>query len=89
MEPLDLSAWLDSDIEEIIAGGESGPQARECRYEWILDLRRQCLNAGVKFWFKQTGANFVKDNVRYHIPRRQQHLQAKKADINLNPEIII
>ena len=31
LEPLDLSAWLDSDIEEIIAGGESGPQARECR----------------------------------------------------------
>ena len=30
-----------------------------------------------------------RDNIHYRIPRRQQHLQAKKADINLNPEIIL
>jgi hypothetical protein len=52
-------------------------------------LRKQCEEKGISFWFKQTGANFVKDNIHYRIPRRQQHLQAKKADINLNPEIIL
>ena len=80
---------MDDSIEELIVGGESGPQARVCRYEWILDLRKQCEEKGISFWFKQTGANFVKDNIHYRIPRRQQHLQAKKADINLNPEIIL
>ena len=89
LEPLNLRPWLDDSIEELIVGGESGPQARVCRYEWILDLRKQCEEKGISFWFKQTGANFVKDNIHYRIPRRQQHLQAKKADINLNPEIIL
>ncbi|MFR5078876.1 MAG: DUF5131 family protein [[Clostridium] innocuum] len=89
LEPLNLRPWLDDSIEELIVGGESGPQARVCRYEWILDLRKQCEEKGISFWFKQTGANFVKDNIHYRIPRRQQHLQAKKADINLHPEIIL
>ncbi len=69
-------------IEKVIAGGESGEQARDCRYEWILHLRKQCMDADIPFYFKQTGANFVKDGVRYHVPRRMQHVQALKANIN-------
>lgn len=82
--PLDLSPWLgDGRISQVLAGGESGPDARPCRYEWVLSLRRQCRDAGVPFVFKQTGANFVKDGRVYHIPRSQQHSQAKKAGIDL------
>ena len=71
-----------SGIEKLVAGGESGDTARECRYEWILHLRDQCTQAGVPFYFKQTGANFVKDGIRYRVPRRLQHTQARKAGIN-------
>lgn len=89
LEVMDLRPWLDDSIEQVIAGGESGHQARVCRYEWILDLRRQCEERGVSFWFKQTGANFIKDGIHYHIPRKQQHHQARKAGINLHPTIFM
>ena len=86
-EPLlgavDLSPWLDARIAEVVAGGESGANAREMRYEWVLSLRGQCLRAGVGFHFKQTGANFVKDGRRYRLERALQMPQAKKAAIDL------
>ena len=70
-------------IDKVIAGGESGPEARICRHEWVLDIRRQCLDAGVSFSFKQTGANFIKDGKLFKIPRNLQHCQAKKAGIDI------
>ena len=42
-------------IDWVIVGGESGPGARPMDPEWVLDLRDQCLNAGVAFFFKQWG----------------------------------
>ena len=47
---------LDLDgIDWAIVGGESGPKARPMREEWVLDIREQCLSAGVPFFFKQWG----------------------------------
>jgi len=43
------------DIDWVIVGGESGPYARPMRSEWVLDIRDQCQNAGVPFFFKQWG----------------------------------
>ena len=80
--PLDISAWLGPDITQVVVGGESGIDARPCRYEWILDIRSQCVKAGVPFLFKLTGAKFVKDGRMYHIPRSLQHNQARRADVN-------
>jgi protein gp37 len=42
-------------IDWAIVGGESGPGARPIEEEWVLDLRNQCLNARVPFFFKQWG----------------------------------
>jgi protein gp37 len=42
-------------IHWVIVGGESGPGARPMRAEWALDLRDQCVRAGVPFFFKQWG----------------------------------
>lgn len=80
--PVDLSPYLDSSIEEVSVGGESGQLARPCDYDWILALRQQCVEAQVPFRFHQTGANFVRDGRTYNIPRRFQHSQAHKADID-------
>ena len=52
------------DIDWVIVGGESGPQAREVREEWIIDIRDQCLDAGVPFFFKQWGGVNKKKNGR-------------------------
>lgn len=37
----------------VIAGGESGPNARPSHPEWFRSLRDQCAAAGVPFFFKQ------------------------------------
>src|SRR5258708_18361675 len=42
-------------IHWMIAGGESGPRAREMKPEWARSIRDQCVNAGVPFFFKQWG----------------------------------
>ena len=84
LEELDLSAYLGPWVRQVIAGGESGQEARECDYRWILALRRQCESARVDFHFKQTGARLRKDGRLYRIPRRHQHAQARKAGIDLS-----
>ncbi|MDR3284423.1 MAG: phage Gp37/Gp68 family protein [Treponema sp.] len=81
LSAMDVSAFLDHTIEEVVAGGESGPNARPCRWEWFTALRDQCVRAGVPFTFKQTGAVFVKDGKTYRIPRRLQHSQARRAGL--------
>ncbi len=42
-------------ISWVIVGGESGPGARPMKKEWALDVRDQCRQAGVPFFFKQWG----------------------------------
>ncbi len=80
--PIDLSDYLGDWVECVTVGGESGSEARLCRYEWVLDLRRQCALRGVPFHFMQTGALFERDGKIYRIPRKFQHSQAKKAGLD-------
>jgi protein gp37 len=42
-------------IHWVIVGGESGPEARPMREEWVFSILRQCRAAGVPFFFKQWG----------------------------------
>jgi protein gp37 len=51
-------------IDWVIVGGESGPGARPMRREWVLDIRDQCLKAGVPFFFKQWGGTNKKKSGR-------------------------
>ncbi|MBQ9079944.1 MAG: DUF5131 family protein [Clostridia bacterium] len=84
LEHIDLSLYLDGRIESVSAGGESGPEARVCDYGWVLSLRDACAAAEVAFSFHQTGARLRKDGKIYNIPRRYQHEQARRADIDIN-----
>lgn len=82
LEQINLLPYLDETIEEVSVGGESGVNARPCHYDWILDIRRQCVEKNVPFRFHQTGAYFVKDGKTYRILRKFQLSQAHKANIN-------
>ncbi|MDQ3009193.1 MAG: phage Gp37/Gp68 family protein [Acidobacteriota bacterium] len=42
-------------VDWVIVGGESGPGARRMEPEWVQDIRDQCYQAGVPFFFKQWG----------------------------------
>lgn len=80
--PIDLESYLDPTIEEVSVGGESGRDARPCHFDWILDLRRQCVAHDIPFRFHQTGARFVKDGRLYYVRRPFQLSQAHKANID-------
>ena len=43
------------DIDWVIVGGESGPGARPIAFDWVTDIRDQCLRAQTPFFFKQWG----------------------------------
>jgi len=83
LERINLLNYLGAWTDYVSVGGESGDGARVCDYEWVLDIRDQCIKANVPFIFRQTGANFVKDGKSYKIPRHSQLQQAQKAGIDV------
>lgn len=42
-------------IDWVIVGGESGRKPRPMKKEWVLDIKKQCENFDVAFFFKQWG----------------------------------
>jgi len=44
-----------TDIHWVIVGGESGPNARPMKKEWVIDIQKQCVESHVPFFFKQWG----------------------------------
>lgn len=57
IEPLleDLGSLDLSEIDWVIVGGESGPNARPIEASWVISIRDQCRDQGVPFFFKQWG----------------------------------
>lgn len=66
LEPLlgPLNRLPLSNVDWVIAGGESGPRARPMRREWVVDIRDQCQDTGVPFFFKQWGGTNKKKTGR-------------------------
>ena len=83
LEEINIDKYLQSGkIEQVTVGGESGEKARVCDYKWVLSLKMQCERNKVPFYFKQTGAKFLKDGKIYNIPRYEQLKQANKSGIS-------
>jgi protein gp37 len=55
---------LVTGIGWVIAGGESGPDARPVQSAWIRSLRDLCTSSGVAFFFKQWGGRTAKSGGR-------------------------
>jgi protein gp37 len=51
-------------IDWVIVGGESGPGARPVHLDWVRDIRDQCIDQGVAFFFKQWGGTRPKSGGR-------------------------
>ena len=58
LEPLleDLGELDLTGIHWVIVGGESGANYREMEHAWARDIRDQCVEKGVAFFFKQSAA---------------------------------
>jgi len=65
-EPL-LGALPGLDLQGIhwvIVGGESGPHSRPIESEWVRDIREQCKQVNLPFFFKQWGGTRKKKTGR-------------------------
>jgi len=47
--------YVQTGVDWVIVGGESGPGARPMHPDWVRSIRDQCQAAGVAFHFKQWG----------------------------------
>lgn len=57
LEPLlgPISSLRLNGIDWVIVGGESGPKSRPMKKSWVIDIRNQCQEKRVPFFFKQWG----------------------------------
>ena len=46
-------------VELVLVGGEQDKDARPLFYDWVIDVKEQCIRHNVEFQFRQTGTNFI------------------------------
>lgn len=82
IEPLlgPISVLPLNDVDWVIVGGESGPKSRPMLEEWVLEIRDQCLNADVPFFFKQWGGTNKKRSGRLLQGRTWDELPSNQTD---------
>ena len=86
LEEIKIDKYLETGlIEQVTCGGESGDNARVCDFNWIKEVRRECVRTNTRFYFKQTGAFFKKDGQIYKIDRKDQLKQADKSHYSYIP----
>lgn len=83
MGPIDLTNYLHG-VEHVTVGGETGKEARVCKYDWVLDIRQQCVDANVTFWFKNTGSLFERNAIIEKINPFKQTTAAKALGIDIS-----
>lgn len=79
---IDLSSYLHG-VDHVTVGGETGREARECNCDWVLSIRKQCVEANVTFWFKNTGSLFRRNGAVEKINPFKQTGMAKELGINI------
>ena len=79
MEPLvsDLGELDLTDIHWVIVGGESGNQARAMNENWVINIKKQCKEQNVAFFFKQWGTWGV-DGIKRNKKANGSKLQGKE-----------
>lgn len=81
LENIDIEKYLDH-IELVVVGGEFDIDARPLDYNWILNIREQCIRQNVNFEFRQCGTYFIKDGKQYKLQTKDLCKQAKLANID-------
>lgn len=95
LRPAGCSGWIDAigrrehrgpsvfhvetGLDWVIVGGESGPGARPMDIAWVRSIRDQCRAALVPFFFKQWGEHAPVSGCAYHIAPPMQRVGKKKA----------
>lgn len=75
LEEIDLRHFLSSKlIEQVSVSGESWPagKSRVLDYNWVTNLRQQCVDYDTTFTFFQTGSRLLKNNNIINILKRDE-----------------
>lgn len=61
----DRTAWGEPHrgLNWVIVGGESGPKARPCNFDWIRSVVRQCADTDVPCFVKQAGSKPYEEDI--------------------------
>lgn len=81
LEKITIEAYLEH-IDLVVVGGESDSNARPLCYDWVLDIRDQCIRNNVDFEFRQCGSYTIKDGRTFKIQTKDLCSQARLANIN-------
>lgn len=82
LSDINFSAYLHG-VESVNVHGESGREARECNYDWVLNIREQCIKAGIGFKFHGTGSHFRKNDELQKINPYKQKSIAREMSIDI------
>lgn len=80
VDAVDIAPYLEG-VELVTVGGEYGPQARPLYYEWVLDVRKKCIEHDIAFIFRQAGTYFVKDGQMSKLSYAQLTTTARACNI--------
>ena len=83
LEAIDLTPFLHG-VDHVTVGGETGRDARECDFDWVLCIREQCAKANITFWFKNTGSLFRHNGKVEKINPFKQARMAKELGIDIS-----
>ncbi len=72
----------------MVLGGESDKNGRILDYDWVLNVRKQCINKNVSFEFRQCSTNFYKDSKLYILKVKDLTSQGRKANLNFKSLLI-
>lgn len=81
LENVNLEKYLD-DIELVVVGGKSDCNATFLNYDWVLNIRNQCIKHNVNFEFRQCGRHFIKDGKQYLLQIKDLCKIARSFNIN-------
>ena len=73
-------------VHWVIVGGESGPNARPMKNDWVINIKKQCEEQGCLFFFKQWGG-WGADGVRRSKKKNGRLLEG--VEYNDMPEFVV
>lgn len=79
LENVELEPYLKTkEFEMVSVSGESYLNARICDFSWVEHIKEVCDQYQVKFFFHQTGSNFLMNGKIYKIRHFDEYEQAKR-----------
>lgn len=73
-------------IDWVIVGGESGRKARPIKEQWVIDIRDQCMEANVPFFFKQWGG--INKKVSGRLLEGKVHDDMPRSPVSAEPLLL-